>query len=84
MAWFKDHYFLCAWIALPFTLWNAISRLRVKGATGVDWTWSIIVLTFGITLGIAFTPAFDQFSRDYAKWMSTLSFMTILFNRSRS
>lgn len=81
MQWLKDHYFLCAWIALPFTLWSAISKLRVKPGTTLDWPWAIIILTFGITLGIACTPAFDQFSRDFARDLAIFSFMAILFNR---
>ena len=84
MSLLKDHVYLTAWIALPFTIWSAVSKIRVKPATTIDWSWGIIVLTFGITLGIAFTPLFDQFAREFAKWLATFSFMAILFNRSRT
>ena len=81
MTWFKDHVFLTAWIALPFTVWSAISKIRAKGGGVIDWTWAIIILTFGITLGITFTPGFDQLSRDFARTLAMFSFMAIFFSR---
>jgi len=50
MACLKDYVFLTGWIALPFTVWGAIAQLRNKRGVGIDWTWTIIILTFGITL----------------------------------
>ena len=83
MNWLKDHVFLTGWLALPFTVWSAITKLRKKDGQPLDFTWAIIIMTFGISLGITFRPALDQFSRESAKHLAMMSSFAILFARPR-
>lgn len=83
MDWLKAHAFLTGWIALPFTIWAAITKLRRKEGQSIEWQWAVILIAFGISLGISFTPGFDQFARDFAKMLAIFSFMAILFSRPR-
>lgn len=84
MNWFRDNAFLAGWLALPLAMLATISQNKGKLLKDIDWTWAIIYLTFGITLGVAFTPSFDMYAREFAKWLAMLSFFGIFFNRTRS
>jgi membrane protein DedA with SNARE-associated domain len=81
--WLKDNSFLAGWLALPVTIFAVYAQNKGKPIREIDWTWAIIFMTFGVTLGVAFTPSFDSYSREFAKWLATLSFFAILFNRRR-
>jgi hypothetical protein len=83
MGWLKENAFLAGWLALPVSIFAVFAQNRGKQIKDVDWTWAIIFVTFGITLGVALTPKFDTFSRTLAQWFATLSFFAILFNRRR-
>jgi len=83
MEWLKAHAFLTGWIAMPFTIWAAIIKLKKKEGQPIEWQWAMIILTFGISISIAFTPGFDQFAREFAKWLAMMCFFAILFARPR-
>jgi hypothetical protein len=84
MNWLSSHAFLAGWLALPLSVFAIFAQNRGKEVKDIDWTWAIIYLTFGITLGVTLTPTFDRVARDFTQWLATLSFFAILFNRRRS
>jgi hypothetical protein len=83
MNWLKDHAWLAGWLALPIAILNIFTQLKQSPSKEIDWTWTVIFMTFGITLGITFTPLFDAKSRSFAQTLAMLSFFAILFNRRR-
>ncbi len=83
MDWLKAHAFMTAWITMPFTIWAAVTKLRKREGQPIEWQWAMIILAFGVSVSVAFTPGFDQFARDFAKWMAMMSFFAILFSRPR-
>jgi hypothetical protein len=83
MNWLRDNSFLAGWLALPITLFAVYAQNRGKPIRDIDWTWAIIYVTFGITLGVALSKTFDLAARTMAQTFATLSFFAILFNRRR-
>ena len=77
----REYSWLTGWLALPVSIFAIYAQNRGKQIKDIDWTWAIIYLTFGVTLGVTFTKEFDAFSRDFAKWLAMLSFFCIIFNR---
>jgi peptidoglycan/LPS O-acetylase OafA/YrhL len=84
MNWLRENAFLAGWLALPLSIVAIIAQNKGKPLKEFDWTWATIYLTFGITLGVTLTQSFDGLSREFAKWLATLSFFAILFNRRRT
>ena len=83
MNWLRGYAWLTGWLALPIAIANMVMRLKQKPSTGVDFTWAIIYLTFGVALGITLTPTFDEKSRSFTQWLAMLSFFCIIFSRNR-
>jgi hypothetical protein len=78
MQWLKDNAFLAGWLALPLTLFAAYAQNRGKPLKDIDWTWAIIYVTFGITLGVIVSQGFDLPTKIMAQMFAVLSFLAIL------
>ena len=84
MNWLRENAWMTGWLALPLALLAIYAQNRGKQLKDFDWSWATIYVTFGVTLGVALTPSADSFAREFAKWLATLSFFAILFNRNRN
>ena len=81
MNWLRENAWMTGWFALPLAVLAIYAQNKGKQLKDFDWTWAIIYLTFGITLGVTLAQNADAFAREFAKWLATLSFFAILFNR---
>jgi hypothetical protein len=83
MQWLRENAFLAEWLALPVSLFAAYAQNRGKSPKEVQWEWVMIYLTFGIAFPVSLSRNFDEFAREFAKWLAMFSFIAIVFNRRR-
>ena len=83
MNWLRDHVYVATWLGLVGTVILAILQARKTDFAEIDWFRLIIYFSFFTALGVVFTPTFDQFARDYAKYLASALLAVIIVSRKQ-
>lgn len=81
--WLKDHAYLATWLALPVTIVAAVVQNWHKQFEEVEWSRLLIYVTFLTALAIAFTPTFDQASRELARYLVSFLIVFLIIDRKQ-
>ena len=83
MKWLSTHAYLAGWLALPLSVVLFFFQNSKSNFQSIDWSRSLIYLAFSISLGVAFTPSFDETARSLARYLVEIGFVFLVVDRNR-